>query len=557
MGVYDNINGTMVRIAPNIRVQNSPVEQYVTEAELVEGLSTKQDVIQYNTLPTASANYLGRVVQYIGTTNANYTHGYFYECVSDGQTTPTYSWVSNERSSLSNLSDTSISSPSSGDVLVYDGEKWENSSTLNEISEIVNIHEERRNIFDYTDVTDNKYRASTLGSSINNFVDKENGWYSNQIWEVKKGDTIYQSTRWFPLLIYNENGVLVEYRTSGDTGGVYTITNDNAKYLTIQASAHSDTYLNKLMLSINVPLPAEYVPYTDVRTVSQFDIVEEKIPTDGRAILNKGFVILSFDAVNDVQDERFDIVSEYGFKASASCGYSTSSHEAVSAKVSKMGWDIHLYSGHNWPTDDSYYVDNPSAEIQAVWDAYVKEEVDYALSQGVSNPTAWGCRQGKSCDGLENACKKYGIKMVRGGKVTKFTENFVYATNAPVSLKASSTQDCINTFTAAANIGYGVVFTTHGIYDTVEEADTNFGMTEATLRQFLSALKTLVDEGKLEVLTFREVYQKYYQNDALNNNYNRLAYRAFGTNLPTAPTTDGTYTLQAIVNNGTVTYSWI
>ena len=93
MGVYDNINGSLVPIAPNIRVQNSAIEQYVTEAELVEGLSTKQDVIQYNTLPTASEDNLGKVVQYMGTTNANYTHGYFYECVSDGQSTPTYSWV--------------------------------------------------------------------------------------------------------------------------------------------------------------------------------------------------------------------------------------------------------------------------------------------------------------------------------------------------------------------------------------------------------------------------------------------------------------------------------
>ena len=93
MGVYDNINGTMVRIAPNIRVQNSPVEQYVTEAELVEGLSTKQDVIQYNTLPTASEDNLGKVVQYMGTTLlSSYAHGGIYECVSDGEATPTYSW---------------------------------------------------------------------------------------------------------------------------------------------------------------------------------------------------------------------------------------------------------------------------------------------------------------------------------------------------------------------------------------------------------------------------------------------------------------------------------
>lgn len=92
MGVYDNINGSLVPIAPNIRVQNSAIEQYVTEAELVEGLSTKQDVIQYNTLPTASEAHLGEVVQYIGTTGGGYTHNATYECISDGASTPTYSW---------------------------------------------------------------------------------------------------------------------------------------------------------------------------------------------------------------------------------------------------------------------------------------------------------------------------------------------------------------------------------------------------------------------------------------------------------------------------------
>lgn len=47
---------------------------------------------QAKSLPAASASELGKVYQYTGTTNANYTHGYFYECVSDGATPPTYSW---------------------------------------------------------------------------------------------------------------------------------------------------------------------------------------------------------------------------------------------------------------------------------------------------------------------------------------------------------------------------------------------------------------------------------------------------------------------------------
>lgn len=48
--------------------------------------------IQYTALPTASADELGNIYQFVGTTDATYTNGYFYKCVSDGQTPATYSW---------------------------------------------------------------------------------------------------------------------------------------------------------------------------------------------------------------------------------------------------------------------------------------------------------------------------------------------------------------------------------------------------------------------------------------------------------------------------------
>ena len=57
-------------------------------------LGTKQDTIQVSTLPTASADYVGEVYQYIGVTGNGLTHNYFYECSADTSTTPpTYSWV--------------------------------------------------------------------------------------------------------------------------------------------------------------------------------------------------------------------------------------------------------------------------------------------------------------------------------------------------------------------------------------------------------------------------------------------------------------------------------
>lgn len=50
------------------------------------------EIIQYSTMPTASADNLGKIVQYTGTTDSTYTNGYFYQCVSDEQDPATYSW---------------------------------------------------------------------------------------------------------------------------------------------------------------------------------------------------------------------------------------------------------------------------------------------------------------------------------------------------------------------------------------------------------------------------------------------------------------------------------
>lgn len=47
---------------------------------------------QYSSMPVASTDNLGNIVQFVGTTDANYTNGYFYKCISDGQNPATYSW---------------------------------------------------------------------------------------------------------------------------------------------------------------------------------------------------------------------------------------------------------------------------------------------------------------------------------------------------------------------------------------------------------------------------------------------------------------------------------
>lgn len=75
----------------------------------------KDTVIQVETLPTASATELNKIYQYIGATDANYTNGFFYKCVSDGAVSPTYSRenidVQIAKTTLVDLEDTTITSP--------------------------------------------------------------------------------------------------------------------------------------------------------------------------------------------------------------------------------------------------------------------------------------------------------------------------------------------------------------------------------------------------------------------------------------------------------------
>lgn len=50
------------------------------------------ETTQVSIMPTATADNSGAIVQFVGTTTANYINGRFYRCVSDGASTPTYAW---------------------------------------------------------------------------------------------------------------------------------------------------------------------------------------------------------------------------------------------------------------------------------------------------------------------------------------------------------------------------------------------------------------------------------------------------------------------------------
>lgn len=57
----------------------------------------ENEVIQWNVMPDANSDYLGKIVQYIGETNDNYVNGYFYECqIVEGSDPYVYEWKAKE-----------------------------------------------------------------------------------------------------------------------------------------------------------------------------------------------------------------------------------------------------------------------------------------------------------------------------------------------------------------------------------------------------------------------------------------------------------------------------
>ena len=68
-------------------------KKYVDDSVAGIDLSSKQDTMQYSTMPTATSETVGKIVQYTGTTDSTYTNGYFYIGTSATENdVTTYSW---------------------------------------------------------------------------------------------------------------------------------------------------------------------------------------------------------------------------------------------------------------------------------------------------------------------------------------------------------------------------------------------------------------------------------------------------------------------------------
>lgn len=145
---------------------------------------------QYDTMPTPSVSNVGQILQYVGTTNVNYTKGYFYECVEYPASSGTYIWK------YTNVQD---------------------SYTKIEIGDLTNLPDNTKNVVE--NIVDIQLEINQLQGSL---LDKEDRFRYNII----------------PPANASIDGVIIEY--IGATNANYT---NGYFYQCVESPVGSGTYI--------------------------------------------------------------------------------------------------------------------------------------------------------------------------------------------------------------------------------------------------------------------------------------------------------------------------
>ena len=91
IGDLNDLPDNTKNVIENIGVIKLSLDQL--QGSILSALAEKEDIFRYNILPNANADIVNAIVQYIGATNANYTNGYYYQCVEFPIGSGTYIWV--------------------------------------------------------------------------------------------------------------------------------------------------------------------------------------------------------------------------------------------------------------------------------------------------------------------------------------------------------------------------------------------------------------------------------------------------------------------------------
>lgn len=304
-------------------------------------VSSSAESIQVDTMPTASAEKLDKIYQFIGTTGT-YTNGYFYKCVYDSQTT-TYDWEE-VRTQDSYLKNETYSQDEIGDLTNLP------DNTQDIVENIIDLNENKENIFRYAHGADIPTASSSNVGTIIQYIGTTTSNYNSGFFYQSQLDSETSTYKWVNIEVQPASGTSAVESVNNKTGVVVL----DAKDIGLQVET---------MPTPNVDNLGDIVQYVGTTTENYTNGRFYKCVYDGVStyswVVAEDYISKS-GTVGLVKNDGSIDQSQYAKEADLAQEFSTATNYVIGDYVTYLGNLYKFTSNHNagaWDANDVTSVD--------------------------------------------------------------------------------------------------------------------------------------------------------------------------------------------------------
>lgn len=228
------------------------------------------------------------------------------------------------------------------------------------------------------------------------------------------------------------------------------------------------------------------------------------------------FIVLNFDAQDDMYVERKRILDTYGFVGNFCLSYHrlkngmTNEERRNYNDLIESGWQSALYAGvGSIPADIN--------DFQGEWDSYIGDFVSFVKENDLKVPNVYHCPGNNLGVALYNSLVKNGFNMIRCDSKQYKASDDVYIQKAepimvvPTLSITKGTKMLLLKYRIhkAIRKGYSLSIMTHLVKDDSEVIEP-WNCDKSSYCAILDIIKKYESKGKAKVVTWDELYSNYH-----------------------------------------------